>query len=394
MPATQYTALVTDAARRDSEAAEQALAAAERRVQGRTQPDAGRRRDVLGALPPDSALRVVRSLRPHAARSTVADGARGRDAARSAPPRGVVSRVRAASRRRRRWWTSGPCRRSTGWWRSGAPISPPKRSPRRRSRCAAGVGANLGRRLAAAGLGSPRASPQRCQRGSSSSPTARSAWCRSPRCRWGSVRSCSSAARSSTTCRPNATSSPSSTHRRPHGPARHRRTVVQRPPAVPRPSPPASATATATTTTTLPRPSRRGDAVPRPAADHFQPLVGTRQEVRDLSGVWNTSAATTSGTGPGPARSRCQRDGIQARRRRAPRAASGDARILPERRLRGGVDRHPWRRRPVLRRPAARSRRIRSAVRPRPGRRQPPRRSPVPTKTTASSRPKKWPRSI
>ena len=140
-----------------------------------------------------------------------------------------------------------------------------------------------------------------------------------------------------------------------------------------RPRTPASTTATTTTTTTAAA-ALRGAAMPCGGLQQitFEPLGGTRQEVRDLSGGLEYRCHSDDGTGPGPDRSRCERDGIQARCRRVPRAASGDAWILPERRLCGGVDRHPWRRWPVLRRPAAPTCQSALAVRSRPGRRQPP----------------------
>ena len=137
-----------------------------------------------------------------------------------------------------------------------------------------------------------------------------------------------------------------------------------------RPRTPVSTTATTTTAAA----TLRGAAMPCGGLQQitFEPLGGTRQEVRDLSGVWNTGATATMGQ----AQVLIGRDASETAFKRgaagSPRAASGDARILPERRLCGGRRWHPWRRWPVLRRPAAPTWQSAAAVRSRAGRRESP----------------------
>ena len=348
MSATQYTALI-DAARRESEAAEQALAAqsAEFRAErGRAQAGVDAR---AGRVAARQRAGVVRSLRSDAARHTTADGAAAATRG-SASSCAVVSRVRAAA-------GPAPCgrggrgaaRRSTGWssqWRADIAAEAPRRRRRRRRRrgprappCVSGSGIGSRRTCDAARVfivpdGALSLVPF------AALPVGE----RSFLLERGPVIHYLSAERDLVSSRIGIGAA--------GGPARRRWTVVQRPTLFAGPRPTAA-------------PRRRPPptaASPDAACAAAVPRLAARSASRRSSGTRRKSAnCRASGMPMSTAtwvRARaCSSDAMPANRhssgmRRAPRVASGHARILPERRLHGGADRHARRRRPVP--PAAR----------------------------------------
>ena len=247
---------------------------AERGVPGRARPGPGRRRRRAERLAARQRAGVVRSLRSHAARHT-------RCAPR--PPRAlrlaraVVSRVRAPSRPAAGGGGRG---RRDGDRRARVAVA---RRHRRRSvglagdsRGAAGVGANLGRCLASAGLGSARASPAECRaRLHRSRRRAQPGAVRGPARRAAIV---PARARPGHPLPVGRTRSRVVTFgsRNLARPARGGRTVVQRPHAVPRASPTdgGSADVGPARAGQRDRSARRGHAVPWPGRDQLHAARG------------------------------------------------------------------------------------------------------------------------